>query len=201
MSWESLWTETLNRREPWTESNFLFLGSTQWKGKMELHLCGCLLRALNLPLQGRRLGMCAEGCYNFRVSQIISKGNSATMVLLKVYLTRWFYFLPQKFSKGPPLGWEKTRSSRSFDNFEIQRCFPLEQNTGWPPALWMKWGGGMCPAAMRTGRKWPTLTHRVRAVSCWKADHRWGWNSFTADLRATSTLSSSLPQGKNTFWH
>lgn len=53
--------------------------------------------------------MCAEGCYNFRVSQIISKGNAATMVLLKVYLTRWFYFLPQKFSKGHTIGMGKNQ--------------------------------------------------------------------------------------------
>lgn len=48
--------------------------------------------------------MCAEGCYNFRVSQLINEGNSAAMVLFEVYLTRWLYFLSQKLSKGHTIG-------------------------------------------------------------------------------------------------
>lgn len=48
--------------------------------------------------------MCVEGCYNFRVSQLINKGNSTTVALLKVYLTRWLYFLSPKLSKGHTTG-------------------------------------------------------------------------------------------------
>lgn len=99
--------------------------------------------------------MCAEGCYNFRVSQLINKGNSATMVLLKVYLTRHFIFNPKNCLKDTPLGREEITSSRSFDNSEIQRSSLLRETRGLPPALWMKWGGGICPISMRTGRKWP----------------------------------------------
>lgn len=60
--------------------------------------------------------MCAEGCYNFRVSQLIDKGNSATKALLKLQHT---IFYPKNCLKDTPFGQKEISLSRGFDNSEI----------------------------------------------------------------------------------
>lgn len=131
--------------------------------------------------------MCAEGCYNFRVSQLINKGNSATMVLLKLISLDGFIFYPKNRLKDTPLGHEEISLSRGFDSSEIQRSSLLRETRGLPAALWMKWGGGICPIATRTGRSDHTAPQSEGSVLLE------GWSLFGAASQLTWGLPALSP--------
>lgn len=178
----------------WESDNFC---SVQWKGKMELHLFGCLLRYRNLPLQGR-------GLRPWYVCRILVYLNLSTRVTqhqqsyLKLISLDGFIFSSKNCPKDTPLGWEEISLSRGFDSSEIQRSSLLRETRGLPAALWKRWGGGNCPIAMRTGRKCPHWPMEWRQCPAGRVSTV--WNSFTADLGVACSLSS-LPQGKNSLWH
>lgn len=142
--------------------------------------------------------MYSEGCYNLRVSQLINKVNSATMVLLKGNLTRWLYFLSQKLSKGHTTGTGGNQLEQRLWQLWNPEVFPAErdQRVASSPLNEMGWWD----LSHSNEDRWEVTTLTTGWRQCPAGRGIPVWNSFTADLRAACSLSS-LPQGKNSLWH